>query len=159
MLPGADCLDRVEQPAGFFPRQHRRLALPDDVAGTAHRMGRVRLEHLAHHQPVEQPPQRREVLLDGGRRRGALHLLEKGRHVEGFDRIEPGDAAGLAPGREAPGGHPVGPAGMVVGDLGGEELKHPFGGLGRRRQQRCGGKLGSRRGENIGGHGGGFSAY
>ena len=46
--------DAVEQLAGFVGGQHGRLALLDDVLGAADGGGRVGVDDMAGHQPVEQ---------------------------------------------------------------------------------------------------------
>ena len=94
-------LDAVEQLAGFLGRQHGRLALPDDVFGAAHGVGRVHVENVARHQPVEQHPERRQVLLDGRRGELALQVLDEGGDVEGLDVGQTSDAVGVAPLGEA----------------------------------------------------------
>jgi hypothetical protein len=46
-------------------RQDRRLALFDRVAWTLDRMGRISVNNVARHQPVEEHPNRGQVLLRG----------------------------------------------------------------------------------------------
>ena len=71
-LDGFCHLDAGEQSARLVLAQDRRLAALDDVLGAAHRMRRVDRQHLADDEPVEQHADRRQVLLDGRPRRGAL---------------------------------------------------------------------------------------
>ena len=97
---------------------------------------------MAGHQPVKEHAQRGQVLLDGGRGERSLQILDEGGDVEGLHVGELSDAAGLAPGGEASRGAQVGPAGVVVVDLGGEKLQDAPGGLGGRGEQRRGLKRG-----------------
>jgi hypothetical protein len=54
----------VKQLAGFFGHEHERLAFSHDVFGIAHGVGRIHVDDVADHQPVEQHAQRSQVLLD-----------------------------------------------------------------------------------------------
>ena len=146
-------LDALEQLAGFLGRQHGRLAFSDDVFGAAHGVGGVHLQNVAGHQPVKEHTQRGQVLLDGGRGERSLQILDEGGDVEGLHVGEPGDAAALAPGVEAPRGAQVGPARVVVVDLGGEKLQDAPGGLGRRGEQGRGLKRACRREDESGARG------
>ena len=92
------------------------------------RRARSRRQDLAHDQVVEQGPEGREVLLDGGQGMALLHLLDIGRHGEGND-FPQGQVVVLAPREEAAGRGGIGEAGIGIADLGGEELKQaPLGG-------------------------------
>ena len=112
-------VNRVEQGSGLAGGKHRCFALLDDMLGSTHGSGRIGRQDLAHDQVVEQGPDGREVLLDGGQGIAVLHLVDIGSHGKGRDGPE-GQVAGLAP-REEAGGR-VGEAGIGVRDLGGEEL-------------------------------------
>ncbi len=61
--------------------ENRRLAGLDHMARTPHGRRRVHREALAHHQPVEQHADGREMLLDGG---GPMHghLLDIGGNID-----------------------------------------------------------------------------
>jgi hypothetical protein len=58
--------DAVEECSRLVGFEDGRLALLDDVLGGAHGGGGIHFEHLADDQPVEEHPQGRQVLLDGG---------------------------------------------------------------------------------------------
>jgi hypothetical protein len=81
-------------------------------------------EDLADDEVVEEHAQRRQVLLDGGDGERRRDLLDVGGEEERLELVkrEPPD---LAPGEEAAYGRTVGPAGVGVADLGGEELDEP----------------------------------
>ena len=113
-------------------------------------MGGVYLQNVAGHQPVKKHAQRGQVLLDGGRGARSLQVLDEGGDVEGLNVGEPGDAAALAPGVKTPRGAQVGPAGVVVVDLGGEKLQDAPGGLGGRGEQGRGLKRACRREDESG---------
>ncbi len=130
-------VDGVEQGARLVAGEHRCLAALDHVFRAAHRVRRVHLEDVAGHQPVEQHPQRRQMLLDRRRREAALQILDEGGDVERLDVGELGQAVRLAPGGEAARRVQIGPAGVVIVDLRGEELEHALRRLRRRRPQ-CG---------------------
>jgi hypothetical protein len=53
---------------GFLNRQDRRLAFLDRVARAPDGMGRISVNNMAGHKPVEEHPDRGQVLLYGGRR-------------------------------------------------------------------------------------------
>ena len=52
---------------GFLSRQDRRLAFLDRVARASDGMGRISVNNMAGHQPVEEHADRGQVLPDGGR--------------------------------------------------------------------------------------------
>ena len=52
-----------DQPSHFVPVEYRRAAFLLRVLKAAHRMRRVRVDDVADHQPVQQHPQGRQVLL------------------------------------------------------------------------------------------------
>ena len=87
----------IEQRARLVGREHRRLAFFHHVFRAAHGVGRVHVEDVAGHQPVEQHAQRRQVLLDRGRRELALQLLDERGDVERLHVGELVDAVLLAP--------------------------------------------------------------
>lgn len=57
----------IEQRARLVGLQHRRLAFLHHIFGAAHRMRRIHRDDMAGHQPVEQYPDRGEMLLHRGR--------------------------------------------------------------------------------------------
>jgi hypothetical protein len=69
-------VDGLEQGLGLGRGQHRRLALAEDVSRAVHRRGRVRREDLADHEPIEQHPQGRQVLLDRGLGQAPAEFLD-----------------------------------------------------------------------------------
>lgn len=70
-------------------------------------MGRVHVQDVPRHKPVEQHAERGQVLLDGGRGKLPLQVLDEGGDVEGLHVGELADAAGVAPFREADTGSTV----------------------------------------------------
>ncbi len=82
----------------------------------------------ARHEVVEEPPDGGQVLLHGGGRELLLQLLDVGRDEDGLDPLERKTVA-LAPVGEARDGEAVGPARLLVPDLGREELDEPLPGL------------------------------
>ena len=94
-------------------------------------MGRIYLDDVADDQPIEQHAQRRQVLLNRGRRELSFQLFEESRDMGGFDRAA-SSSMRLAPLGEAPGGVHVRLARVVVVELGGEEFEEAPGGLRRR---------------------------
>ena len=143
----------AEQLTGLLGRQHRRFALLDDVFWAAHGVGRIHVEDVAGHQPVEEHAKRGQGLLDRGRRKLALEVLHEGSDMEGLHVGELADAVCVAPLREAPCGVQVRLARVAVVDLGGEKLEDALRGLGRWREQRRGVKLPARGDEDVGGRG------
>ena len=97
-------VDRREEPARLGRREHRRRALRDDVLRPPDGRRRVHRDNLADDEPVAEHADRRQVLLDGGRRPGVGP--DVGRHVQRRDRREP-QAPRLAPRQELPHGSPV----------------------------------------------------
>jgi hypothetical protein len=59
-------VDALEELAGLIGDEHRRLAALHDMLGPAHRMRRVRPDHLAGDQPIEEHAHGRQVLLTVG---------------------------------------------------------------------------------------------
>ncbi len=60
--------DALDQRMGLLGRQDRRLAFLDRVARAPHRMGRIRVDNMAGHKPVEEHANRGQVLFYGRRR-------------------------------------------------------------------------------------------
>ena len=87
----------------------------------AHRGGRVHRHHLAGDQPVEQHAHRGKLLLHARRPVFLLQLLHPSRNIERPDGRER-EPALLAPGEEPITRAGVGPARVVIVDVGGEEL-------------------------------------
>jgi hypothetical protein len=60
-------IDAVEKRGRLGRIEHQRLSGCDDMRGPANRMRRVDRHDLTIDRSIEQVPQRREPLLDGGR--------------------------------------------------------------------------------------------
>ena len=127
-----------------------RLAFLHDVFRAAHGMGRVHVDDVAGHQPVEEHAERGQVLLDRRRRELALQILDEGGDVERLHVGEFVDALLRAPSGEAARGVHIGLAGMVVVDLGGEEFEDALCRLRRGREERRRPEIGRRREDDIG---------
>ena len=133
--------------------------------GPADRARGVEGQDLADDEPVEEHPQRREVLLDACRRARGRELLDIGRDHHRFHLVE-SDASALAPLGEASDGREVGEAGVPVPDVGGEELPEAplraLGGGEERRRRRMARGWGRARvalsRDQVGEHGGGAYA-
>ena len=125
----------------------------------------VKGEDLADDKPVEEHPERRELLLHARGRQLPGELLNVGRDDHRLDLVE-SNAAALAPLGETPGGRKVGEAGVRVPDVGGEEFPEPalgaFGGGEERRRRRAVGGWGRARSpfswNELGEHGSGVYA-
>ena len=129
-------VDRIEEAAGLPGRQHRCLAGFHNVAGTPYRAGRVEGHDLANHEPVEQHPDGRQVLLDRRRRVDLGELLDVRGHHHRLDLLKR-QALGLAPIGKPVGGRQVRQARVRVSDGGGEKFPKPsFGFVGAREQHR-----------------------
>ena len=122
-------VDALDQAARLFLGQHRRLAAPHDVLGSAHRMRRVDREHLADDEPVEQHAHGGEVLLDGRLGDGFLQRLDIGRDMQRLDIGELGDAVPFEPGKERARRPVIGHARVLVADRRGEEFEEAAGGM------------------------------
>ena len=152
----------VEERPRLRGGEHRGLAGLDHMLRAAHRARGIEGQDLADDEPVEEHPQRGEVLLDARRREYPGELLDVGRDDHRLDLVE-GEASALAPFGEAAHGREVGEAGVGVPDVGGEELPEaPLGahgggeergrrGAGRRRG---GARGGLDAGMQVGEHGG-----
>ena len=66
------------------------------MPGTPYRAGRIEGHHLANHEPVEQHPDGRQVLLDGRRGVDRRQLLDVRGHQHRLDLLKR-QALGLAP--------------------------------------------------------------
>ena len=113
----------VEQPPALGSGENRRPAGSDRVRRAAHGGGGIGRQRLADDEPVEEAPNRRELLLDG-RRAGAVadSLLDPGGDVDRSDGPEIVEAMVIEPAEQPSGGARVGGAGVAVADVGGEEL-------------------------------------
>ncbi len=106
------------------------------MLGAAHCRGGVRRHDLTDDQPVEQHPDRRQVLLDRGSLVGAAEQFDVGRDVVRAHRAERGDLLRVEPGEERARGDRVGGAGVRIADVRGEEIQEPQrGGFTLRRDQ------------------------
>ena len=122
-------VDAVEEGPGLLGGEDRGLAGLDDMPRPSDRARGIVGEDLADDEPVEEHPQRREVLLDGRGRARGRELLDVRRDHHGLHLVE-GEASALAPLRESADGREVGVSGVRVADMGGEELPEaPLGAL------------------------------
>jgi hypothetical protein len=85
-------------------------------------MRRVHLHHMPHDKPVEQHPQRRQVLLHRWLGMGALQVLDKGCDVNRPYRRQVEQAARFAPVRESARPLIIGPPRVSVTDVRREEF-------------------------------------
>lgn len=85
-------------------------------------MGRAALHGVPRHQPVEEYPDRGEVLFDGRFGVRAAELLDIRRDVHRRHSGQISQAFLLAPGGESLGGSEVGAPGVRVADVDGKEL-------------------------------------
>ena len=125
--------DRVEQFAGLVAGEVGRLTFSDDMLGPTNGVGRIHLNNVAGHQPVEQHAQGGQVLFHRGGCQLLLQIFDKGGHMKRPDLGELADAMILTPQREAPDRDEIGATGVVVIDLRGEKLEHALGRFGARR--------------------------
>jgi len=86
------------------------------VLGAADDVGRIGGDHLAGDQPVEQHPDRGQVLLDRWFGHAALELLDIGGHVQRLEIVQAAELVVFAPGEEVPDGAVVGHVGVLVAD-------------------------------------------
>ena len=89
-----------------------------------HRTRRVERQNLPDDQPVEQHPDRRQVLLHARRRQLPRELLDAGRDHHRLD-LRQGNAVVPAPVGEVPHRDQVGAPRIRVSDVGGEEFSEP----------------------------------
>ena len=128
--------------------------------GPSDRARGVEGEDLADDEPVEEHPERREVLLDARGRKRLGELLDVGRDDHRLDLVE-GEASALAPLGEPAHGREVGEARVPVPDVGCEKLPEaPLGvlrGREERRRRRVargrGGERGTLDWDQVGEHG------
>jgi len=121
--------DRGEQFASFIAIEHRGLAGLDDVLGPAHRRRRVHRDDLPGDEPVKTHTHGRKLLLHTRSSVCLLQVFHPGRDVERPDCREQQPAI-FAPGEEPAAGARIGPACMIVVDVGGEEFDvAPVGGF------------------------------
>ena len=112
--------DRIEERARLVGREDGRLAALHDVLRAADRACRVHFDHVADHEPVKEHPDRGQVLLYSGRR-GRV-LLDVCSDDDGLELVEFEDAVRLAPLKELPDRDGIGGSGVLVADIGDEEL-------------------------------------
>src|SRR5262249_47538593 len=124
----ARCIDVVEKPTHLLSREYRRLSFLDAVAWASHRRCGIEWRDLSGHQPVKEHPYRREVLLNHLRRALPGQLFYVGGDKHGLDGRE-ASASSLAPFEESSDSPGVGKAGVLVSNVGGEELDEAPGGL------------------------------
>jgi hypothetical protein len=118
----------LQQLAPLAALEHRRLAGFHDMLRTADRRGRIRRHHLAGDQPVEQHPDRGQLLLDRRRRNLDLQLLYISSNVVRPDRRRYQTA--IFTSREKLIARPgIGTASIWVADVGGKEFDIPPGGF------------------------------
>ena len=103
----------------FLRGEHRRLAFLDHMLRAPHRARRIERQDLADHQPVEQHPDRRQVLLHARRRQRPRELLYVGRDHHRLD-LRQGDAVVPAPVGEPPRRDQVGTPRVRVANVAGE---------------------------------------
>src|SRR5918996_246807 len=90
----------IQEPAGFFTAQHRRLSLLDHILWSAHRSSRIGRYDLTHHQPVKEHSDGGEVLFDSGWRMCLCHALDVAGHMVRPDLDKLAHTAALAPGKK-----------------------------------------------------------
>jgi len=129
-------VDRVDQGTGLVHIEDWRFALPLGVLRPAHGVGRVRGENLAHYHPIEEHPQRGQPLLDRGLGMLPELVLDEGGDVDRLDLGEILDAKHSTERGELPDRFHVGAAGVLVADVGAEEVAHPRPGFRSRREDR-----------------------
>jgi hypothetical protein len=103
-------------------REYGSLTLADAVLRSPYRMGGVALHVVTRHQPVEEHPDRGEVLFDGRLRVRAPELLDIRRDEHWRHPGELPQAFLVAPGGESLDGFKVGSPGVGIADIDGEEL-------------------------------------
>ena len=141
--PGSD-VDRIEQGTRLVHIQDGRLALPLRVLWPTHGMSGIHGEDLADEHPIEEHPQGGQPLFHGGLRMLPELVLDESRHVDRFDLGEFHDAMLGAKGGKLPDRLPVGAAGVLVADVGTEEVAQQLAGLGSYGKEGGQGSAGSR---------------
>ena len=129
-------VDPGQQLMHFPGREDGGLALADAVLRSPYRMGRVGLQYVPGHQPIEKHTEGGEVLLDGMLRVRAPELLDVGRDVHGRHPGQISEPFLLTPGGEALDGFEIGTAGIRVADVDGEELPEATTALGHSLEER-----------------------
>lgn len=117
-------------------REYGGLAFANAVLRSADGMGWIGLHDVAGDQPIEQHPDRGQVLFDGGLGVGAAELFDVSGDVH---RCDPGEVLQTplrAPVGKGVDGLEVGPAGMRVADVDGEELPEAPAALGHGLEER-----------------------
>lgn len=76
-----------EQLPGLVGRQHRGLAFLHHIFRTEHGVRRIHVDDVAHHQPIKQHAQGRQMLLDRGQLELFLQLLDESRDMGRVDRV------------------------------------------------------------------------
>ena len=115
-------VDRGQKFPHLVGREDGSLAFADAVLRAPYRMGRVGLHDVPGHQPIEEHPNRGQVLFDGRLRVRAAELLDVGRDVH---RCHPGQisqTSTCAPGGKALDGFQIGAAGIGIANVDSEEL-------------------------------------
>ena len=102
----------------------------------AHYVGRVGGQDLADHHLVEEHPQRGQPLFHGGLGPLPELVFDEGRDVDRLDLGEILNAAYSAERGELPDGFQVRAAGILVADVGAEEVAQPLAGLGPDGEER-----------------------
>ena len=120
---------------GFLGCQDRRLAFLETVARAPDGMGRISVDNMSRHQPVEEHANRGQVLLDRRRREFVLQVVDEGGDMERLDLGELVNFFGCAPFGETTGGVDIGSSRMRVVDLRREKLEEALRGFSRRRKQ------------------------
>jgi len=124
---GKGCgVDRVYQGTCLVHIQDRGFAFPLGVLRPAHGVGRIHGEDLGHHHPIEQHPQRGQPLLDRGLGMLPQLVLDEGGNVDRLDLGDILDAMHSTECGELPNRFHVGAAGVLVADVGAEEIAHPL---------------------------------
>ena len=109
--------------ARLFGHQDRCLSALHYMLGPAHRVCRVRPNHLAGDQPIEEHPYGSQVLFDCRLRERMPELLDVESHVDRLDPLQPPDPSLLAPGEKLPDVVVVGDTGVFVANRCGEEFQ------------------------------------
>jgi hypothetical protein len=97
-------------------------------------MGRIRVDNMAGHQPIEEHPDRGQVLLDGGWRELVLQVVHESDNVARLDLRELVKVFGSVPAGKTTGRVHIGSSRMGVVDLGREKLEEAARGFNRFRR-------------------------
>ena len=119
--------DSFQEQARLVRLKNRGLAALHHMLRPAHCSGRVHRQDLPNHHPIEQHADRSKVELDARRRQPLADGFDVGGDENGLDLVET-DLATVAPGAEIRHGTAIaiGPPGIGITDIGGEELEKPF---------------------------------